>query len=245
MSIDFKIQNICDHTINWESVGFPLDRRTISPSYPIGALTSFILRINNVIINSNQYNVSLDKDNMVLSPKSVVVLKSPCLLYYPIIEMKYTTLKPYCPKCAGTRILDDFVYGPSKDVVTVKDEYLLIQTFEKLIVTKLTSNRYYDWIGTTIHSLIGSKITDVDYFKTKISEDIKKAVEDLKNIENQYVSTGRYVSKGELFGELLDVQVSQYTGDPTMLEVLIKFTAQSGKAVELQQLVELSKVRNR
>jgi hypothetical protein len=245
MSLDFKIQNNCDHYINWESVEFPLDRKTISPSYPIGSITSFIIRINNVIIDPSKYTISLNKNDMVLFPKSIVVLKEPCLLFYPIIEMKYTTLKQYCPKCAGSRTLDDFIYGPDKDVVTAGDELLLIQTLEKLIVTQLTSNKYYDWVGTSIHTLIGSKITDIDYFKAKISEDVKKSIDDLKKIENQYISTGRAVTEGELFGELLDIIVSQSKNDPTMLEILIKFTAQSGKVIELQQLVQLSQVRNR
>lgn len=245
MSIDFKIQNTCDHYINWESLLFYNDSKTIKPSYPIGAVRSFVLRINDVIIDPSRYDIFLNNDGMDLSPKSLVVMKEPFIVYYPIIEAKYTTLKTYCPKCAGTRILDDIVYGPNKDVVSVKDEFLLIQTLEKFIVTKLTSNRYYDWIGTSLHSLIGSKISDLSYFKTKITEDVRKAVDDLKSIQSQYISTGRTVTKGELFGELLSVVVSQYEHDPTMLEVLIKFTAQSGKALELQQLVELSQLRAR
>lgn len=245
MSIDFKIQNTCDHYINWESLLFSNDSRTLSPSYPLGAVSSFVLRINGVVIDPSRYDVFLNKDNLDLSPRSSVVMKEPVVVYYPIVEAKYTTLKTYCPKCAGTRILDDFVYGPNKDVVVASNEYLLIQTLEKFIVTKLASNRYYNWIGTSLHSLIGSKISDLSYFRVKITEDVKKAVEDLKSIENQYISTGRTVTKGELFGELLGVSISQYEHDLTMLEVLVKFTAQSGKALELQQLVELSQLRAR
>jgi hypothetical protein len=173
------------------------------------------------------------------------MLKKKCPLYYPIVELQYVTLKAFCPKCWGTTVLDDFVYGPSKDVVTVQDEFLLIQTFEKLIITRINSNPYYSWIGTSIHKLIGKKITDIDYFTTKISEDVKKCVDDIKKIEAQYVSTGRSVSAGELFGNLLEVDVTQSTTDPTMLNVLVKYTAQSGKAVEYQQLVQLSKLRQR
>jgi hypothetical protein len=245
MSLDLKLQNVCDHTINWERIAFPVDRRTLSPSYPLGAVSSFGLRINNVPIESSAYSIFLNKNDLVMSPKSIVYLKEPCKLYYPIVEMKYTTLKTYCPKCAGSRFLDDFVYGPNKDVVTTKDEYLLIQTFEKLIVTKVNSNKYYRWIGTSLHDLIGTKITDLDYIKNKITEDVRKAVDNLKTIQNQYLSTGRSVSSGELFGKLIDVVVSQYESDPTMVEALIKFTAQSGKSMELQQLVELSQLRQR
>jgi hypothetical protein len=126
----------------------------------------------------------------------------------------------------------------------MKDEYLLIQTFEKLIVTKITSNKYYSWIGTSIHDLVGQKISDLDYLKTKIVEDIKKAANDLKDIQNQYISSGRSVSQGELFGQLLSVDVNPQT-DPTTIEVLIGFTAQSGKSLQLQQFVELSQLRQR
>jgi hypothetical protein len=244
MSIDFKIQNLCDHYINWERISLPNDRVSVNPSYPLASLTSLILRINNVIISNNNYKVYLNKNDMVLSPKSIIVLNSPCPFNFPIVELRYLTLSNYCPKCNGTLYIDDLIYGPDKDVVTIKDEYLLIQTFEKLIVTRITSNKYYSWIGTSIHDLVGQKISDLDYLKTKIVEDINKAVTDLKDVENQYISSGRPVSQGELFGQLLSVDLNPQT-DPTTIEVLIGFTAQSGKSLQLQQFVQLSKLQQR
>lgn len=244
MSIDIKIQNNCDHVINWERVSLPVDRRSLSPTYPLGSTVSLSVRINNVVMSSDSYTTSLNND-LTLSPTSTVKLNTVCPLYFPLVEMQYVTLKTYCPKCLGIATLDDYVYGPNKDVLTVKDEFLLIQTLEKLIITKLNSNPYYGWIGTTLHSLIGKKITDIDYFKTKISEDVKKCIDDLKKIEAQYISTGRSVSSGELFGNLLGVDVSVSDADPTLLNVLVRYTAQSGKTVEYQQLLQLSKLRQR
>jgi hypothetical protein len=244
MSVDFKIQNLCDHYINWERLNLLNDHRSINPFYPIGSVFSLSLRINNVVISPSNYSIYLNKDQMVLSPNSIITLNVPCRLYYPIVEAKYTTIPNYCPKCAGTLYIDDFIYGPNKDVVVTKDEFLLIQTLEKLIVTRLNSNKYYAWLGTTIHDLIGRKITDMDYIRTKIVEDVKKSVNDLKKIQEQYISSGRSTTKGELFGNLLGVDVTQLS-DPTTIEILVKFTAQSGKSMELQQLVELSQLRKR
>ena len=244
MSVDIKIQNNCDHTINWERLPLQVDGRAFSPTYPLGSTVSLSVRINNVNISPDSYTTALNSD-LTLSPTSAIKLKTVCRLYYPIIEVQYITLKTYCPKCLGLSTLDDFLYAPNKDVLTVKDEFLLMQTFEKLIITKLNSNKYYSWIGTTLHTLIGKKIIDIDYFKTKISEDIKKCVEDLKRLEAQYVSTGRTISKGELFGELLGVDVTVSDADPTLIKVLVKYTAQSGRAVEYQQLLQLSQLRKR
>ena len=244
MSIDIKIQNLCDHYIEWERVTLLNDKRSILPNYPIGAQSSLVLRINNVVVSPSKYDVYLNPEEMVMSPKSTILLKVPDTRYYPIVELKYTTLVTYCPKCAGSRYVDDLIYGPNKDVVTTKDEFLLIQTLEKLIVTELDSNKYYGWIGTSIHKLIGQKIVDLDYLKIKIVEDVKKAVNDLKMIQDQYLSTGRLVSGGETFGSLLGVDVKQMS-DPTMIEVVVRFTAQSGRSLQLQQLVELSQLRRR
>lgn len=244
MSIDFKIQNLCDHYINWERISLPNDRVNINPSYPVAAINSLILRINNVNVSSSSYKTYLNKNDMVLSPKSIIVLNEPCPLNFPIVELRYITLPNYCPKCNGILYIDDIIYGPDKDVVTMKDEYLLIQTFEKLIVTEIASNKYYTWIGTSIHDLVGQKISDLAYLKTKIVEDVKKASNDLKDIQNQYVSSGRSVSQGELFGQLLNVDINPQT-DPTTIEVLIGFTAQSGKSLQLQQFVELSQLQQR
>jgi hypothetical protein len=244
MSIDYKIQNLCDHVINWEGISLQTDRKTIYLSYPLGAESSLVIRMNNIVLNRSMYNVTTQPGIQEgIFSKTYITLKSSTKLFFPIVEARYVTGSGFCPKCAGIKYLDDIVYGPDKDVVTAKDEYLLIQTLEKFIVTRVNSNPYHTWLGTSLHTLIGTKITDMNYIQSKIFEDVKKAVDDLKKVQDQYIKSGRAVSQGELFGDLLSIDVLQDPSDNTTIQIFVKFTARSGRALLFEQLMELSQYR--
>ena len=246
MSIDYKIQNKCDHVINWEDIPLQADRKTVYLSYPVGSEASLQLRINNVVWNKSLYNITTNKTYKDgIFSKTYIMFKDSTKLFNPLVEARYTTTSSFCPKCAGVKYLDDIIYGPNRDVVTVKDEYLLIQTLEKFIITKLNSNPYHTWLGTSLHTLIGSKINNLSFIKSKVFDDVKKAVDDLKGTQDQYVKSGRDVSHGELFGDLLSIEVNPDTVDPTTVSVLVKFTARSGKALLFEQLMELTDLRRR
>lgn len=245
MSIDIKIQNRCDDVINWERIALGLDRRTIRLSYPVASVASVSLRINSVVQDPRSYQVSLNYDPTALVQKSSIFLNTVSRLYNPLIEVKYVAVKTYCPKCAGIRYIDDVSYGPDKDTVTVGDELLLIQTLEKHIVTEIQSNPYHSWVGTSLHDLVKQKITDLPLITMRIKDDINKAVADLRKLQAQYQKTRRPVTRGELFGELIDVQVSPDAKDPTAVHAIVRFTAQSGKTLEYEQLLEFSELRNR
>lgn len=245
MSIDIKIQNICDDVINWERLSLNSDRRRINLSYPVSSVSSVSLRINGVIQEKGSYKVYSDIDSFATIPKAYIILDKVSKLYNPLIEVKYVTIKTYCPRCAGLRYIDDFKYDPNKDLVTVKDELLLIQTLEKHIVTEVNSNPYHTWVGTSLHELVRNKITDIDFIKTKIRDDVNKAVDDLKRLQAQYQKTRRPISKGELFGQLLSVDVRRDSQEPTTIHAIVRFTAQSGKTLEYEQLFEFSELRRR
>lgn len=245
MSIDIKIQNKCDDVINWERRNLNSDRRTIDLSYPVASASSVSLRINNVIISPTAYLIYTDRNSLTLIPQAHIKLKEICRLYSPLVEIKYVTIGTYCPKCAGFKYVDDYKYGPDKDVVTVSDELLLIQTFEKHIVTHLNSNVYHKWVGTRLNELVKSKITDISFITSRIKDDIVKASNDLKKVQAQYQRSNRPVTKGELFGQLLDVGVRRDEQEPTTIHALVKFTAQSGKTLEYEQLLEFSQLRRR
>lgn len=245
MSIDLKIQNKCDDVINWERRSLGPDRRRINLSYPVASVSSLRLRINNVIKKPNTYSVATVRDPLSEVPTTHILLREPNRLYNPIIEVRYVTIRTYCPKCAGLRYIDDIAYGPDQDAVTVSDELLLIQTLEKHIVTELESNPYHTWVGTTLHELVKTKITDIQLITSRIKDDINKAVSDLKKVQAQYQRTNRPVTRGELFGQLLEVDVRRDSQEPTTIHAIVRFTAQSGKVLEYEQLLEFTELRRR
>jgi hypothetical protein len=239
MSVDYKIQNRCDHIINWEAITIQSDRKTLYLSYSLGSAASLSIRVNNIVLNENLYIVTTQPNvqNGIFS-KTYITFKNSIRLYNPLIEAQYTTLSNFCPKCSGTNYLDDIVYGPDKDVVLAQDEILLIQTLEKFIVTQINSNPYHTWLGTSLHTLIGTKVTDISFLKTKIYNDVKKAVDDLKKMQAQYVSLGRPVSQGELFGDLISIDVTPDPSDQSTVHIMVKFSARSGRVLLFEQLAE-------
>jgi hypothetical protein len=245
MSQDFKIQNRCDHKINWVAGVLASDRRRIDVPYLIASKASVVLRINNVVRPSSEYKIVRDLSAVDTVKPLYILMNNRIKHNDPLIEVQYVTLLNRCPKCLGTKFLDDITYNASGDITQVKDEFLLLQTVEKYIVTNLRSNRFHDWMGTNLHTLVGTKILDVEQLRNKVVDEVTLAIEKLKDIQRQLVSTGRPVSAGELFGNLISVDLSQEYDDLSIISVTVRFTAQSGKRLNYTQLLELTELRQR
>jgi len=244
MSYDIKLQNPCDHRINWMREDLESDRRTVMLTYPVAAQSSFSIRVNNTVADQEDYSVVIKRKDPSLVIYSYVYFDAKIKHNDPIIEANYTTLLEQCPKCRSVKTIDDFRYNPSGDIITTNKERLLLQNVEKVIVTKLASNPFHEWYGTGLHSLIGSKITSSDYLKTKIVENVTSAIDNFRGAQKQLVASGRKTDPGELFGELQGVTV-QATDEPTMIQVIVSFTAQSGNTIEYSQMLELPQIRER
>lgn len=244
MSIDLKIQNLCDHMVNWEVGALQTNLTSVLFSKPIASTASLIFRVNNVVIDPSRYSVKVRDDVVSADRPFYVETNYKIKDYQPLIEAQYTTLSTFCRKCAGINYVDDFIYVNDRDIRTCKDEELLLQLVEKYVVTKIGSNPFHDWIGTGLHTLIGTKITDSSLLKNRMTEQVSGAIEKLKNVQKQMQSTGRDMSPGELYGETLSIQVSQQD-DPSIFLIIVRFTSQSGKPLQYEQLVNLTTTRQR
>ena len=239
MSYDPKLQNTCDHRINWESYAINTDLRTIVLGHPVSAVRSVSMRISNVLISPSLYTVATVKKPLSLQLTSSIVMQNKVKDWEPFIEVNYLTFANVCPKCTGIKTIDDVVYTMSGDFKMAQKEYLLLQEVEKAIVTDVTSNPFHSWYGTSLKSLIGTKITDLSFIKSKILDQVSSAISKLKNVQKSMVSSGRIVDPGELFGQVRSVTVDQ-TDDPTIIQVTVVFTAQSGQSLEFSQLMDFS-----
>lgn len=244
MSYDIKLQSSCDHRINWARFYLESDRKTVYMDRPIASFSSFRLRINMVAVPSGEFSI---KNNVVLDinkPEPVLTLKRRVRHHEPLVEVSYATLADYCPKCAGRRYIDDFSFDASGTVMTVSQEELLLQRFEKIVITKLHSNMFHDWYGSGMYNLVGRKITDLDLFRTKIVDQINKAAEKLRNIQKDLGAYGRSVHPGELLGQILGIYVEE-TDDPTMFLVTVSFSSQRGTPLEYSQYLSTTNYRQR
>jgi len=245
MSLDIKIQNLCDHVVNWEQGALQADRRSVLFQKPIASKASLSVRMNNVIISPSQYSVEVDYDILASDRPFLVVFKQRTKLFQPLVEAQYTTIPTFCRKCLGLKYVDDFEYVNDKDLSSVRDEELLLQNVEKYIVTKIQSNPFHSWMGTGLHTVVGSKVLDADLLITRMTEQVNSAIDKLKTVQRQLQASGREVTPGELFGDLLSLTVTQME-DPSAFNIVVRFTAQSGKGLVYEQPVDLqSTIRTR
>lgn len=241
MSYDPKLQNACDHRINWESYAINTDLKTIVLGYPVSSVKSVGLRISNVLISPDKYTIATTQKPLSLQLTSSILMSHKVKDWEPFIEVSYLTYANMCPKCVGVKTINDVIYTASGDIKMAQREYLLLQVLEKAIVTEINSNPFHNWYGTSLKSLIGTKITDLSFLRSKVQEQVSSAIEKVKNVQKSMVSSGRVVDPGELFGQLISINVDQ-TDDPTMIQVTVVFTSQNGQTLEFAQLVDFSNI---
>lgn len=247
MSIDFKIQNTCDHRINWESVRLSTaDYKSIYTNYAIGSASSVKVRINGTELDSADFDVVTRKDPLQADQvQKYIMLNNKNKTYRPLVEINYICDRLYCPKCLGGSTLDDFKYGEDGDIATVAKELQLIQTVEKYIVTKISSNPFHSWMGTDIHGLLGGKIFDFDALTLEVRNQITLAINKLKKIQSILISSGRIVENGEIFEDLISVEVNIDETDATTVHALVTFTSRAGNTLQYDQLLEFGQLRQR
>lgn len=244
MSQDFKIQNLCDHRIVREKALLDLNRRDISVRYPIASTSGISLYLLNALINKEDYVLKTVEVSHDQYPKSMLRMVKRIKNAFPLVEVSYTTVAERCPKCLGIKVIDDYIISSSGDISLVKDEAYLVQQVEKYIVTKLGSNRFHNWMGTTLQSLAGSKVTDIDLVRSRIVDQVSSAIGKLVDVQSQLASAGRILSPGETYGTTRSITIIP-SEDPTLFEVNVSFTARSGKAIEYSQFLELNQFRQR
>lgn len=244
MSQDIKIQNKCDHRINWESLNFESDRMTIYPTYPVASVVSMSLRINNVLMPQTSYIIYRRPNVYGLSLGWTIQMNQKNKLYEPLVEAQYYTFSNYCPKCQDVKTIDDIIYKQDGDFLMAEKEYLLVQNVEKYIVTAMESNVFHDWVGTNLHKLVGKKIFDIELLNKEIVNEISTALDKLKSIQTKLSATAAIIDPGELLDKVISI-VTEKTDDPTLVLVTVSFTAKSGKPIEYSQFLELAELRER
>lgn len=246
MSIDLKIQNPCDHMVNWEVGSLQSDLRSVLFSKPIASEASLTFRVNHVTVDSTRYSIRPREDVVSADRPFYIEVDYRIRDFDPLCEAQYTTLSTFCRKCSGILYVDDFIYLNDRDLLTCSDEELLLQNVEKYIVTKVGSNSFHDWVGTGLHTLIGTKITDSELLTSRMREQVSGAIEKFKNVQKQLQATGREMTPGELFGQVISMQVVKQD-DPSVFKIVVRFTSQrqNGRPLQFEQLVDLSSIRQR
>lgn len=237
MSFDLALYTVCNHRIDREVSALADDRRSLRVTKPIGATANLAVYASWDQVPGKYYTIVADPLSVTAQQLRMVYFAAKWKAVEDYFEVSYTTIRSWCPKCAGLGFLDDISYDVRGQLAVVRNEDLLLQNLEKFTVTELGSNPFHTFIGTNLVTLIGQRIYDLDYLISQITQEIYSTLGKFKDMQQQYIKTGRPVTKNEQLDQILDVKVTQDTSDPTIIRAAVRLTAMSGKPLRYTQLL--------
>ena len=145
----------------------------------------------------------------------------------------YTVAPNLCLRCLTTEVENDYRFDSQGNTMVVRDENLLYQSVLKVILTDIRSNIYYSWYGSTLSSLIGSKVLGGS--AAGIRQSVTTALTTFQNLQNSLAKYQQITPKERLFAVdgvgvtpsstdptvfLIEVNVRNYSGDPVNITIV-------------------------
>lgn len=246
MSIDFKIESICDHLIHEEQLAIDTDLKTLRIPREL-ASRNVTLYVNgfNILEDNTKFGWTLQSDETAIYTKrSKLVFKNKRKSMDDFYSVSYAAIPKFCPKCKGLRVHNDESYTSLGKLRTVQDEEKLLQEVRKGIATHINSNPFHRWIGTAIYSLIGSKVYDRDLIKAKVIEEVSRYLDKYVDIQIQQ-SNYQEVTPREAFGQILLITMeAQEDIDISYWILSIIFSNSTGSDLLYERKIDIPDPKN-
>lgn len=245
MSIDAKIENICDHRIHEEQLEIDSDLRTIRISRTL-ASKNVTLFINGFKTPSDHvlFGWTIQNDEQaVYTQRSKLVFNNKRKSKDDFYTLSYSSIRKFCPKCKGLSIHNDLEYSSLGNLRIVKNEEKLLQEVKKGIATELSSNQFHKWIGTMIYTLVGSKVFNADSLRGKAIEEVTRYLERYISVQIQQ-SNYQEVTDREAFGQILSVNMDPDIDDPTYWTLTIIFNNRTGSDMIYEKKLDIPGPKN-
>ena len=241
MSFDLRIEQVCTHLVVDEVATLASDLRTVRTLRPI-ANAQVEMKVNGFLIedaSDSRNGFVLVKDVNSVDPTARQLkfrkLRRATDEYY---EVTYYTKSSECRRCMGLRVENDYRYTLDGTLETVVEEEKLMQDVKKIITTLVTSNPFHTWYGTSIPSLIGGKISNSGFIRTKVTNEITQALTRYASVQKQQARL-QPVTAGERFVRLLQVSVEQDVTEPTAFNITIAFTNQRRQTMTTDMAIKI------
>jgi hypothetical protein len=244
-TIDLKIQNRCDHTVLNERLYLDDDLRSLPPQFPIASQGYVQLFRFGLQVPESRYSFVKDNETLFEDKYFKIYLNLPDMYIDPMYEINYSVPSAFCPKCLSSDYVDDIGISSKNEVEQVTNAYSLIQSVEKAIITARGTNRYYPWAGSGLNSLVGTKINDISLLSQEITAQVRSSLENLKATQIKHQGMNPLVASDEVLNTIETVDVAQDLSDPTVVEIYVQYTSQSGASYDMTQLMNLAKFRTR
>jgi hypothetical protein len=142
----------------------------------------------------------------------------------------YTVAPNHCLRCLTTEVENDYRFDAQGNALMVQNENLLYQSCLKIILTALQSNIYYPWYGSTLTTLIGSKV--VGGTVGGIRQSVNAALTTLQNLQATQSKYQRITAKERLFS-VDNVSVNPSPSDPTVYFIEVSVRNYSSEVVDI------------
>lgn len=148
----------------------------------------------------------------------------------PYFTVTYTVAPNLCLRCLTTEVENDYRFDAQGATLMVRDENLLYQSVLKYLLTEIKSNVYHAWYGSTLTTLIGSKV--VGGTETGIRQSVSNALTAFKALQDAQAKYQRITAKERLFA-VDAVEVSQSPADPTVFYVQVSVRNYANEPVDI------------
>lgn len=136
-------------------------------------------------------------------------------------QVTYSMPPNLCSRCAGTRVENDWRLDEAGLLFLVKNENLLVQATQKILLTTVRSNPFHTWYGTRLAQIPGSKNTA--NVVGLIQDDARRALEAYQSLQRKQARYQR-ITPEERLESVDSVQAFPVQGNPTAftLEVVVR-----------------------
>jgi hypothetical protein len=146
------------------------------------------------------------------------------------LTVTYPVAQNLCLRCLTTGVENDYRFDSVGHPMMVQDENLLYQSVLKVILTELRSNLYYPWYGSSLSSLIGSKVTGGT--AAGIRQSISQALTMFQNLQSAQSKYQRITAKERLFA-VDGIGVTPSPNDPTVFFIEVNVRNYASEPVNI------------
>lgn len=148
----------------------------------------------------------------------------------PYFTVTYTVAPNLCLRCLTTEVENDYRFDAQGAALVVKDENLLYQSVLKYLLTDIKSNMYHPWYGSTLKSLIGTKV--LSGAAAGIRQSVSTALSTFKALQDAQAKYQRITAKERLFS-VDNIAVAQSPVDPTVFYVQVSVRNYANEPVDI------------
>jgi len=238
MSLDIKLNNVCDHYVVKEPLVIEDDMRTLNIMRPMSSQSGCVLYINNIEASRNHsisgWDLVVDQ-NSIQPNKMNLQFRNLRKSKTDIFEVSYLTTYVNCRKCHSFKVYDDMTFSELGRMIFVENEEKLAQDVEKITITVIGSNFHHVWYGTNLLNFLGSS-ADPNFFRIQISADITKAIRKLIDLQTkQQTYQIKYLNNRELIGSISYIDVTIHETDPTRINAKVGLISKSNELIEINR----------